>query len=93
MGFDKFAASSSKSNSSPKNVVFVKATNEDEAAPKVTLLAPHQKQKNAKRMAIPIPKGMTGKQGKHSSLPRNNYHSHQRNSQCCHHYGRRGHLI
>jgi hypothetical protein len=92
LGFDKFATSSSKSNSSPKKVVFVKATNEDEAAPKVTLLAPHQKQKNAKRMAIPIPKGMVGKQGKHSSLPRNNYHSHQRNSQCCHHYGRRGHL-
>jgi hypothetical protein len=41
LGFDKFVASSSKSNSSPKKVVFVKATNEDEVAPKVTLLAPH----------------------------------------------------
>jgi hypothetical protein len=41
--FDNFATSSSKSNSSPKKVVFVKATNEVEAASKVTLLAPHQK--------------------------------------------------
>jgi hypothetical protein len=48
LGFDKFATSSSKSNSSPKKVVFVKTTNEDEAAPKVTLLAPHQKKKNGK---------------------------------------------
>ena len=82
LGFDKFAAASSKSNSSPKKVVIVKETNEDEAAPKVTLLAPHQKKKNEKRMAIPIPKGMRGKQGKYSSLPRNNYHSHQMNRQC-----------
>jgi hypothetical protein len=44
---------------------FVKAANEDEAAPKVTLLAPHQKKKNAKRMNIPIPKGKRGNQGKY----------------------------
>jgi hypothetical protein len=33
LDFDKFAASSSKSNSTPKEVVFVKATNEVEATP------------------------------------------------------------
>jgi uncharacterized protein (UPF0335 family) len=64
LGFNKFAASSSKSNPSPKKIVFVKAANMDGAPPKGEIYAPCQTKKVEKKVATPHPKVKQGKKGK-----------------------------